>query len=163
MLHDAYQRKLRAGTSLAEYLGMSVQSHELALRPSNAMSATAALSAGATGATPRERDNIDPIHRVRAARARLMNRLHELERRVKQTKDVVNLASHIRAQPLVAVGVGLALGATVGFMRRSRAPSVRASTLLAQVRSVAMDGAKKQLRGWTSRQLRRLMQQRSDH
>ncbi len=139
--------------TFAKSLRMSSQSHELATRRSAALSAPAALSASATSTPPHDNDESDPRHRVRAARARLMNRLHELERRVKQTKDTFNLANHIRTQPVAAVGVSLVLGATVGFLRGDRAQSTWAIKLFAMVSRVAMDVAKSQLRGWASQQL----------
>ena len=133
---------------------MSDQSHELALGTPVALSPPAALSAGATRS-----DSADPgttsdsVHRVSAARTRLMNRLLELERRITHTKERFNIASHIRAQPLAAVGASLAVGATVGLLRGGRAPGPWASKLIALLSGLAMDVAKNQLRGWASQHL----------
>lgn len=102
---------------------------------------------------PHESEESDPLHRVRAARARLMNRLYELERRVKQTKETFNVANHIRAQPVAAVGVSLMLGATIGFLRGGRAQGTLATKLFAVVTGIMMDVAKNQLRGWASQHL----------
>ena len=132
---------------------MSSQSHEIGLLPPTGPSAQAALSAGATSNPTQDDDANDPRHRVQAARARLMHRLHEVERRVNQTKDTLNLANHIRAQPVAAVGVSLVVGATVGFLRGGRAHSAWGSELFTVIRNVAMDVAKTQLRGWAAQHL----------
>ncbi len=138
---------------------MSDQSHELALRPTATLSASAAVSAGTTAtddanpaATPD--DHRDPIHRVRAARARLMNRLHEFERRVTRTKEMFNLSNHIRARPIAAVGVSLAVGATVGLMRGKREPSALANNMVTVLSNIVLDVAKTSLRSWALHQLR---------
>ena len=77
-----------------------------------------------------------------------MDRLHQLERRITRTKDSLDVASRIRAQPLAAAGIAIAVGAIVGLTggRGSRSPL--ASKFVAMLTGLAVQVAKTRLQSW---------------
>jgi len=68
-------------------------------------------------------------------RDRVVGRLHEVGRRVEQTKDALNVARMIRSHPLTAAGIALAAGAVVGFSRKGRLDGLITGIVLQLVKS----------------------------
>ena len=58
--------------------------------------------------------------RASAAKASLRSRIREIERRVSEARETVDVPAKIKANPRIAVGIALGAGALIGLIGRSR-------------------------------------------
>lgn len=89
--------------------------------------------------------------RAETAKASLLRRLHELERRVTVARDKLDIGSKIAAHPRAAVGIAFGAGLLLGLMRRTasaRAAAVASgerplsSAIIAALGALAVQGLK---------------------
>ena len=90
--------------------------------------------------------------KIARARARVVERLHELGRRVEKAKDAINVAQLIRRHPLTAIGVGLAAGAMAALPRGSKGDGF-SRRLGALITGIALQVVKSRLDAWIAERL----------
>lgn len=73
---------------------------------------------------------VDADRRIERAKAQLRSRLAMLEHRFEEVRDRIDVVEQIRRHPMPAIGIGLALGALLGYR------SARAAAGIAPARSI---------------------------